>query len=213
MFHCGFSVCLYQSQSFNRILNHVWDRHSLERGIKYDCGMSGCPRTFSNQQSFHHHVKHKHSWFYGNHMFYFKNKTRLSVNANEQENGTEGEHDAADVDADYGIEDCSMIDDNDVDEDFVELLDYDTIIGEFLLELHENFNVSIKAMCFVSAKIFHLLSIDRKQLYTKLSNVQLDYEPKAILFSESQFQLTCKKISSEKALSQFIKQTEILLNL
>ena len=60
-------------------------------------------------------------------------------------------------------------------------------------------------MCFVYEKIFHLLSIDRKQhtkmfhrAYTKLSNVQLDYEPKAILFSESQFQLACKKLAVRK---------------
>ena len=121
MFHCRFSVCLYQSQSFNRLLNRVWDKHSLERGFKYDCGISGCPKTFTNQQSFRRHVKQKHSWFYESHMIYFKNQTRLSVNVNEQENGKTAEHHAAD--ADYGIENCSsytLIDDNDVDEDFVE---------------------------------------------------------------------------------------------
>ena len=43
------------------------------------------------------------------------------MNVNEQENGKTAEHHAAD--ADYGIENCSsytLIDDNDVDEDFVE---------------------------------------------------------------------------------------------
>ena len=49
-------------------------------------------------------------------MIYFKNQTRLSVNVNEQENG-ETEHYAGD--ADYCIENCSIIDDNDVDEDVV----------------------------------------------------------------------------------------------
>ena len=90
MFHCRFSVCLYQPQSFYRLLNHVWDKHSLERGFKYDCGISA--------------------------------------------------------------------------------------------EIHR--------ACI------------------KSSNVQLHDEPKAILFSESPFQLPCKKFSSEKALSQFIKQKE-----
>ena len=69
-------------------------------------------------------------------MIYFKNQTRLSVNANEKENGTaEAEqHHAADVNADYGVENGSIIDDGDIiDEDFVEGFDYDTIIGEFLL--------------------------------------------------------------------------------
>ena len=54
-------------------------------------------------------------------MIYLKNQTRLSVNVNDQENGKTAEHHAAD--ADYGIENCSsytLIDDNDVDEDFVE---------------------------------------------------------------------------------------------
>ena len=162
-FQCRFSVCFYQSQSFNRLLNHVWDKHSLERGFKYDCGISGCPKTFTNQQSFRRHVKQKHSWFNESHMIYFKNQTIQSVNANEQENSTvEAEqHHAADVDADYdGLENCSMINDSDIiDEDFVEGFDYDTITGEFLLELRENFNVSTKATCFVSEKIFHF-SID-----------------------------------------------------
>ena len=51
------------------------------------------------------------------------------------------------------------------------------------------------------------------RVYTKSSNVELDYEPKAILFSESPFQLACKKISSEKALTQFIKQRENFVEL
>ena len=92
----------------------MWDKYSLERGFKYDCGISGCPKTFISQQSFRRHVKQKHSWFYESHMIYFKNQTRLSVNANEQENGTEAKDHAADVDADHGVENCSMIDDNDI---------------------------------------------------------------------------------------------------
>ena len=105
-----------------------------------------------------------------------------------------------------------MIDDNDIiNEDFVEGLDYDTITGEFPQELRENFNVSTKVTCYVCEKFFHLLSINRKQhtkmfhrAYTKSSSVQLDYEPKAILFS--------KKFSSKKVLSQFIKQKENFVN-
>ena len=64
---------LYQSHSFNRLSNNVWDKHSLERGFKYDCGVSGCPKTFTNQQSFRRHVKQKHSQFYESHMVYFRN--------------------------------------------------------------------------------------------------------------------------------------------
>ena len=64
------------------------DKHSSERGFKYDCGISGCPKTFTNQQSFRRHVKQKRSWFNESHMIYFKNQTIQSVNANEQENDT-----------------------------------------------------------------------------------------------------------------------------
>ena len=96
------------------------------------------------------------------------------------------------------------------------LLDYETIIAEFLLELRENFGTSTKATCFVSEKLLNLLEIDRKQhsdmffrayQYRHPDN-PLEYEPKAILFSNSPFEMPCKKFCSEKALSQFIKQKE-----
>lgn len=51
------------------------------------------------------------------------------------------------------IENCSMIDDNDTTgEDLVEGLGYNTIIGEFLPDLLESFNVSTKVTCFASKK-------------------------------------------------------------
>ena len=108
------------------------------------------------------------------------------------------------------IENCSMIDDNDTTgEDLVEGLGYDTIIGEFLPDLLENFNVSTKVTCFASEKKIHLLCIESNilkcftELTIKSSNAQLDYDPKAILFSKSPLQLACKIFSSKKALSPF----------
>ena len=60
------------------------------------------------------------------------------------------------------IENCSMIDDNDTTgEDLVEGLGYNTIIGEFLPDLLESFNVSTKVTCFASKK--NPFALHRKQ--------------------------------------------------
>ena len=75
-------------------------------------------------------------------MIYFRNQTSLLRKEQENEIGA-GTH-VADDHADYGVENCSIIDDI-ITHDFVEGLNYDTIIEEFLLELCENFNVSTKA--------------------------------------------------------------------
>ena len=128
---------------------------------------------------------------------------------NEQENDTGAEHHVIDDHVYSDIENCSMIDNDIIGEDLVEVLGYDTIIGEFLLDLLENFNVSTKVTCFASEKKIHLLCIESNiqkcftELTIKSSNAQLDYDPKAILFSKSPLQLACKIFSSKKALSPF----------
>lgn len=108
-----------------------------------------------------------------------------------------------------------MIENDIIDEDFVEGLDYDTIIRKFLLNLRKKINIFTKAIYFVSKKTFFLLSIYIKQhakmfyrVYSNSSNIGLHYQPKAILISKSPLQLACKLFSSKKALSNFIKQEE-----
>lgn len=94
------------------------------------------------------------------------------------------------------------------------------IIGEFLLELRKNFNVSAKATCFVSEKIFHLLSTGRKQhtqmfhrAYTNSYNVRLDDVPKVILFLKSLFQMACKNLAPRKPFLRLLNRRKVLLNL
>lgn len=107
----------------------MWHKHSLERGCKYDCGISGYPKIFTNQQSFPPYIKKEHSWFHKSHLIYLKKHTSLSVNKHENGKGAK-HHNADDDDADYGLQNCSMTDDHVIHEDLLGL-DYDTITGEF----------------------------------------------------------------------------------
>ena len=50
-------------------------------------GISGCPKTFTNQQGFCCHVKQNKDII--GHMIYFKNQTSLSVNDQENDTGAE----------------------------------------------------------------------------------------------------------------------------
>ena len=69
-----------------------------------------------------------------------------------------------------------------------------TLLSENLAQIESNIQ-----RCFIDPTLSYLM-------------YNLDYEPKAI-FSGSPFQLACKKNSSEKVLSQFIKQKENFVEL
>ena len=92
-------------------------------------------------------------------------------------------------------------------------IDYDNLIGEFLLELRENFKISTAVTCFVSEKLSAIINVVRKQhtemfhrSYSKTFCDPLDYKSKTILFSESPSTSPCEQFSKEKALSNYIKQ-------
>ena len=91
-------------------------------------------------------------------------------------------------------------------------VDYENLIGEFLLELHENFKISTAVTCFFSEKRSAIINVDRIQhtemFHRSHSNFcyPLDYESRTILFSESLFTGPCEKFIKEKALSNYIKQ-------
>ena len=44
-FACRFEDYNYTTSNFNRLLNHCWDKHSLEPGFAYKCDMSSCTRN------------------------------------------------------------------------------------------------------------------------------------------------------------------------
>ena len=64
---CGmgrFKDCNYTTSNFNRLLNHCWDKHSLDPGFAYKCDVSSCTSKFTNIQSLRRHLKSKHLWFH-----------------------------------------------------------------------------------------------------------------------------------------------------
>uniref|UniRef100_A0A7M6DS12 Uncharacterized protein n=1 Tax=Clytia hemisphaerica TaxID=252671 RepID=A0A7M6DS12_9CNID len=84
-------------------------------------------------------------------------------------------------------------------------------IHSFLLELREKYFVTTEATCFISEKLSHILSIDRKRhgeaikssLSRNIANFKLDHETKMILQCESEYAIAFNKFKGAKALSQF----------
>ena len=64
IFYCKYHECEYSSISFNRVLNHAWERHSISQGFEYKCDISSCTGKYTNMQSFRRHLKSHHSCFY-----------------------------------------------------------------------------------------------------------------------------------------------------
>ena len=52
---------LYSSAEY---FNYAWNIQSLEPVFRYTCGISSCPRSYTNLQSFRRHVRDKHLWFF-----------------------------------------------------------------------------------------------------------------------------------------------------
>ena len=77
-FPCKYTNCIYQTKDFNRFLNHVWDKHSIEARFFFKCGISGCINVFRNQKSFRRHCQKKHFWFFERNMK--KRNKNLEVN-------------------------------------------------------------------------------------------------------------------------------------
>ena len=62
-FACRFKDCNYTTSNFNRLMNHCWDKHSLDQGFAYKYDVSSCSSKFTNIQILRRHLKSKHLWF------------------------------------------------------------------------------------------------------------------------------------------------------
>ena len=157
-FKCRNLGCLYGSVSFNKILSHTWDKHSLAQNFSFKCEISSCTNRYTNLQSFRRHVKSKHCWFFEQHMKYFNtqqaaaDETDLLVNnADIQEVDDLQEDDFSEALREDLQEGTNGLD---TDESSVNHLD---LIANLLLELREKYNLSTSATCFVSEKLGYIV--------------------------------------------------------
>ena len=51
IFPCKF-YCSFKSPIFNRLLQHSWDKYSLQAGFSNICDISSCCKQFTNLQSY-----------------------------------------------------------------------------------------------------------------------------------------------------------------
>ena len=172
--------------------------------------------SYTNLPSFCRHAKKKHEWFFEQYMLYFNkthkpykdiNPTVPDVN-NAEKRGILGQ--------DIVLNEINIDDESDYagdEENVFASEDYDSLAGEFLLELGEKFNVTAAATCFVADKLNYLLEVERKTLGKTFFNnlneiIELNYEAKAVLHVNSPFQRVCERFRGEKSLSGFIKSKE-----
>ena len=157
LFSCRYGQCDYQSTQFAR----TWDKHRLDRNLKYICRISSCTSSYTN----HKHTKAKHSCFFDKHMKFFKNKFVPSCDGEEflYGNGEEGQPHSNEQ---AGNEGSEMNDDD--DDNYFELyknIDCDDVIAEMLLDLRENHNVTTSTTRIMSENFLALLKLDRKSFH------------------------------------------------
>ena len=63
-FTCRFKDRNYTTSNFNRLMNHCWDKHSLDQGFAYKYDVSSCSSKSTNIQILRRHLKSKHLWFH-----------------------------------------------------------------------------------------------------------------------------------------------------
>ena len=229
VFHCRYRNCQYYSVSFNRLLNHIWDRHKNDLNFKYVCGISNCTSSYANQQSFRRHAKSKHKRFFEQHMKFFNSKTNdntnfLEGNANggdDYEEINNNDNDVSDLNETESIESSAEGYLEDAAGYSFDNIDFNKLIGEKLLDLRENFNVTTAATCKISEFLMDVIQIDSKIFSNAIKkslaknfcsqNYFLYFETKEILHSESPFYQACSKFCGEKALSNYFKPQKLYL--
>ena len=220
IFPCKFN-CSFKSPIFNRVLQHSWDKHSLQAGFSYICDISSCCKQFTNLQSYRRHVKSKHVWFFERYMKYF----RAVLTTNEKQQGCQGTISDIELSVDGQVEEpdkTAMPNYKSTKESDFDSFNFEQAIAEILLELRENFKTSTAATCFVSEKIKYILDIDR-QIHMKLlikslrkdiedaappSDIVFSYKTNAIISSQSPFSKACSKFTGEKSLSEYVKRCD-----
>ena len=206
-FKCKFQPCPCESPQFSRILNHVWNIHSLEPGFRYACGISTCPRSYTNLQSFRRRVRDKHLWFFEMYLKVFDKDLPNNLDISQRDvNDFSPVENIVDHKRDFEIEE-----DFDHFDDQI-LLNFNTVVGNILLELREHFNVTTKATCFIAEKMFQIIDSDQKlfssalrKSFVESGRREIGHQVNSLLKSESRYSPACKHFTGEKSLSNFVQ--------
>ena len=83
-FSCKF--CDFTTLNFNKLLNHIWDKHSIDTGFSYLCDISSCTNKYTNIQSYRRHIKAKHNWFFERYLKRYENNNGRDVEIDQKLN-------------------------------------------------------------------------------------------------------------------------------
>ena len=92
------------------------------------------------------------------------------------------------------------------------LLNFNTVVGNILLELREHFNVTTKTNYFIAEKMSQIIDSDRKRFSGVLRKSfvesvirEIGHQVNSLLKSESRYSTACKHFIGEKSLSNFVQ--------
>ena len=217
-FKCRNLGCPYESVSFNKILAHTWDKHSLDHNFSFKCEISSCTKRYTNLQSFRRHVKSKHCWFFEQHMKYFSTQQAAADEADLLVNNA----DIQEVDALQQV-DFSEVPRGDLQEGTNGLdtdesnVNHFDLIANALLEFREKYNVSTSPTCFISKKLGYIVEQDRNMFANNMLNVLhkdgnfvQSYELRMTLHMVSPFVKACHTFTGQTSLSTYIKASKCL---
>ena len=201
-FSCTFDNCEYETTFFNRLLVHIWDKHSLVPGFSHKCNISSCPKVYTNIRSFKNHLKCSHPWFFEKHVKVFGKK---HVRGEQVVDNCDNYNESQDLDTEMPS------DDEEINQTIV--ADYEEIVSGMFLECRETYHCTTEAITFLSEKLKTIMELDRKvHSYAIRESIKknhpdfiIDYETSTHLDCESQFSHAFQKFSGKKALSNYIK--------
>ena len=101
-----------------------------------------------------------------------------------------------------------------IDDDI--LPNINTVVGNILLEITEQFNVTTNATSFIAEKMSQIIDSDRKHFSSVLWKPSVEsamrkigHQVKSLLKSESRYSNACKHFTGEKSLSNFVQNKKI----
>ena len=202
-FHCNF--CSSSFAFFEKLLNHYHLEHSPESNFSLQCNILGCTSSFTSIRSYKRHIRRLHKEFHTKNMF-----TRENAAVEENFNPEAAEIPNPLPETEHNNNNADM------EEEHNEMrqTDYNSIVGDFLLELREHHKTTGAACDFVSQKIKVLMEKERysyqQQIRTNLNenNININNELESLLSSSGACSDALEGFSSSYQLNTYVKDKD-----
>ena len=196
MFTCDF--CRFMCQSYTWLLKHL-ETHDISNVSKVQCGYSTCFTTFASIKSLRRHLRKKHPEFYKGH---------AEMNQHADANIQELDHEMLDESQESHQEQEGI--DHDVDYHSTQASQRKKI-GQILLELREDYNLTSKSVSAFANKMCDVLSMCVTEISGKVRSFLQETRIQELegllemLQEEPDTIKCCKSLNSQYKLEKFCK--------